>query len=40
LFALLKVAALLIYPLGQKRVDEIERELAARRSAASERQPA
>jgi GPH family glycoside/pentoside/hexuronide:cation symporter len=40
LFALLKAAALLIYPLGQKRVDEIERELAARRSAASERQPA
>ena len=40
LFALLKAAALLIYPLDQERVDEIERELAARRSAASERQPA
>jgi glycoside/pentoside/hexuronide:cation symporter, GPH family len=33
LFALLKAAALLIYPLNQKRVDEIERELAARRAA-------
>ena len=36
LFALLKAGALLIYPLDQKRVDEIERELAARRSASSE----
>lgn len=33
--ALLKAGALLIYPLKQKRVDEIERELAARRAAAS-----
>jgi len=33
LFALLKAVALLIYPLNQKRVDEIERELAARRAA-------
>ena len=33
-FALLKAGALLIYPLNQKRVDEIERELAARRAAA------
>ena len=31
LFALLKAAALMIYPLDQKRVDEIERELAGRR---------
>ncbi len=34
LFALLKAGALLIYPLNQKRVDEIERELTARRAAA------
>ncbi len=33
--ALLKAGALLIYPLNQKRVDEIERELADRRAAAS-----
>ena len=33
--ALLKAAALLIYPLNQKRVSQIERELAARRSIAS-----
>ena len=33
--ALLKAGALLIYPLNQKRVDETERELAARRAAAS-----
>jgi GPH family glycoside/pentoside/hexuronide:cation symporter len=33
LFALLKAAALVIYPLNQKRVDEIERELSARRAA-------
>ncbi|HUR58114.1 MAG TPA: MFS transporter [Opitutaceae bacterium] len=32
LFALLKAVALMIYPLNQKRVDEIERELAARRA--------
>ena len=32
---LLKATALMIYPLNQKRVDEIERELAARRSAES-----
>ncbi len=35
IIALLKAGALLIYPLNQKRVDEIERELAARRAAAS-----
>ena len=35
IIALLKAGALLIYPLSQKRVDEIERELAARRAAAS-----
>ena len=40
LFALLKAVALLIYPLNQKRVDEIERELGARRVAASEQQSA
>src|SRR3954471_2285109 len=40
LFALLKVVALLIYPLNQGRVDEIERALATRRVAASEIQPA
>lgn len=33
LFALLKAVALLSYPLNQKRVDEIERALAARRAA-------
>jgi GPH family glycoside/pentoside/hexuronide:cation symporter len=33
LFALLKAVALMIYPLDQKRVDEIEHELAARRAA-------
>jgi glycoside/pentoside/hexuronide:cation symporter, GPH family len=32
LLALCKAGALLIYPLNQKRVDEIERELAARRA--------
>jgi glycoside/pentoside/hexuronide:cation symporter, GPH family len=32
-FALLKAVALWIYPLDQKRVDEIERELTARRLA-------
>jgi GPH family glycoside/pentoside/hexuronide:cation symporter len=35
IIALLKAGALLIYPLNQKRVDEIERELAARRATAS-----
>ena len=35
IFALLKAVALLIYPLDQKRVDEVERELAARRAAAT-----
>ena len=35
LFALLKAVALMIYPLDQKRVDAIERELAERRAAAS-----
>ncbi|HEX7618700.1 MAG TPA: MFS transporter [Verrucomicrobiae bacterium] len=34
LIALLKAGALLIYPLNQKRVSQIERELAARRVAA------
>ncbi|MCX6952655.1 MAG: MFS transporter [Verrucomicrobia bacterium] len=34
LFALLKAVALMIYPLNQKRVDEIEAELTARRAAA------
>jgi GPH family glycoside/pentoside/hexuronide:cation symporter len=40
LFALLKCVALLIYPLNQKRVDDIERELAARRAATAEVKPA
>ena len=31
IFALLKAAALMVYPLDQKRVDEIEASLAARR---------
>lgn len=35
IIALLKAVALLIYPLNQKRVDEIERELATRRAAVS-----
>jgi len=40
-FALLKAVALLIYPLNQRRVDEIEQELAARRAAATpDSQPA
>ena len=34
-FAILKAVALWIYPLSQKRVDEIEQELAARRAAAT-----
>jgi GPH family glycoside/pentoside/hexuronide:cation symporter len=33
LFAILKAVALMIYPLDQRRVDEIERELAIRRAA-------
>ncbi len=33
--ALLKAGALMVYPLDQKRVSEIERELASRRAAAS-----
>jgi GPH family glycoside/pentoside/hexuronide:cation symporter len=33
LFALLKSGALMIYPLDQRRVDEIEVQLAARRAA-------
>ena len=33
--AFLKAGSLLIYPLSQKRVDEVERELAARRTATS-----
>ena len=36
LFALLKAGALLIYPLDQKRVDQIEQELAARRAVTPE----
>jgi GPH family glycoside/pentoside/hexuronide:cation symporter len=40
LFALLKAGALMIYPLNQERVDEIERELAARRATAPEAVPA
>jgi len=40
LFALLKAAALMIYPLDQRRVDEIERTLAARRAAALDATPA
>ncbi len=35
LCGLLNAVALLMYPLNQKRVDEIEQELAARRAAAS-----
>jgi len=35
IIALLKAGALMIYPLNQKRVDEIELELAARRAVAS-----
>ena len=34
-FALLKAGALVIYPLNQRRVDEIERELIARRANAA-----
>jgi glycoside/pentoside/hexuronide:cation symporter, GPH family len=40
LFALLKAVALMIYPLNQKCVDDIERELAARRAAHPEVKPA
>jgi GPH family glycoside/pentoside/hexuronide:cation symporter len=40
LLALLKAGALMIYPLDQKRVDEIERELAVRRAASSVTNPA
>jgi GPH family glycoside/pentoside/hexuronide:cation symporter len=42
LFALLKAVALLIYPLDQQRIDQIEQELAARRAVAEtpEAQPA
>jgi GPH family glycoside/pentoside/hexuronide:cation symporter len=39
-FALLKAGALIIYPLNQERVDEIERDLAARRAAAPATGPA
>lgn len=35
LFAFLRAGALFIYPLDQRRVDEIERDLAARRDAAA-----
>jgi len=35
LFALLKAVALMIYPLNQKRLDEIERTLAERRAVAT-----
>ncbi|MBP7053536.1 MAG: MFS transporter [Phycisphaerae bacterium] len=38
--ALLKAGAIMIYPLNQKRVDEVERELAARRAASPEVKPA
>ena len=34
-FAILKAACLWIYPLGQRKVDQIERELAARRAMAT-----
>ena len=34
--ALLKAIMLMIYPLNQKRVDQVEKELAARRAAANE----
>lgn len=40
LFAILKAVALMIYPLDQRRVDEIERELAARRAATAGSKPA
>jgi GPH family glycoside/pentoside/hexuronide:cation symporter len=40
LFALLKAVALMIYPLNQRRLDEIEQSLALRRSAASAARPA
>jgi GPH family glycoside/pentoside/hexuronide:cation symporter len=39
LFALLKAVALLIYPLNQRRVDEIEQSLALRRAAAPDARP-
>jgi GPH family glycoside/pentoside/hexuronide:cation symporter len=39
-FALLKAGALMIYPLDQKRVDEIEHALAARRTTVPETVPA
>jgi len=35
IFALLKAVALMIYPLDQKKVDEIEKELAVRRAASA-----
>ena len=35
IIALLKAGSLMIYPLGQKRVNEIEQELEARRAAES-----
>ncbi len=38
--ALLKAGAIMMYPLNQKRVDEVERELAARRAASPEVKPA
>lgn len=40
LFAILKSVALMIYPLNQRRVDEIERELSARRAATAAIHPA
>jgi GPH family glycoside/pentoside/hexuronide:cation symporter len=40
IFAFLKCMALLIYPLNRKRVDEIEQQLAARRAAVAELNPA
>jgi len=40
IIALLKAGAILVYPLNQKRVDEVERELAARRVASPQVRPA
>ncbi len=40
LFALLKAVALMIYPLNQKRVDEIEEALTTRRATTAEIKPA
>ena len=40
LFALLKAGTLLVYPLNQRRVDQIEQDLAARRAASPGTEPA